>query len=63
MNDPVDWSVTSWDGNRRQQHREYLALSFREKLEILEQMAEWVRLPRLASTVEGEKAVRMPPKR
>lgn len=56
MNDPVDWSVTSWEGSRRQQHREYLALPFRQKLEILEQMAEWGRLGR-------GKAIEVPPGR
>lgn len=59
MNDPIDWSVTSWEGSRRQQHREYLALPFREKLGILEQMAEWERLRRVASTVEGEQPGRI----
>lgn len=40
MSDIEDWSVASWEGNRLQQHREYLALPFRRKLEILEAMAE-----------------------
>jgi hypothetical protein len=40
MTDSVDWSVTTWEGNRLRQHREYLALPFRKKLEILEQLAE-----------------------
>ena len=35
-----DWSTTSWEGNRLRQHREFLALPFREKLRRLEQMAE-----------------------
>jgi hypothetical protein len=35
-----DWSSTSWEGNRLRQHREYLALPFREKLRRLEQLAE-----------------------
>jgi hypothetical protein len=37
---PDDWSSTSWEGNRLRQHREFLALPFREKLRRLEQMAE-----------------------
>lgn len=40
MSDPVDWSLTSWDGNRLRQHREFLALSFREKLEVMEELSE-----------------------
>jgi len=35
-----DWGATSWEGNRLRQHREYLALPFREKLRRLEQLAE-----------------------
>jgi hypothetical protein len=46
MTESADWSVTSWEGNRRLQHQEYLALPFRRKLEILEQMAQWTRLGR-----------------
>jgi hypothetical protein len=38
--DEFDWSLTTWDGNRRRQHQEFLALPFRRKLEILEEMAE-----------------------
>jgi len=41
--EPVDWSLASFDGNRRAQHAEFFALSFREKLERLEQMAEVAR--------------------
>ncbi len=40
MSDAVDWSVATWEGNRRQQHREFLALSFREKLKVIEQLGE-----------------------
>ena len=40
MPEQPDWRSTSWEGNRLRQHREYLALSFREKLRRLEQMAE-----------------------
>ena len=40
MDEQVDWSLTTWEGNRRQQHREFYALSFREKLEIVEQLGE-----------------------
>jgi len=36
----ADWSLETFDGLRRAQHAEFMALSFREKLERLEQMAE-----------------------
>lgn len=40
MREEIDWSVTTWEGSRRQQHRTFLALSFREKLEIIEELGE-----------------------
>jgi hypothetical protein len=40
MSEPIDWSVTTWEGNRRRQHREFRALPFREKMEIIERMGE-----------------------
>ena len=40
MPDDIDWTLTTWEGNRRRQHAEFRALPFREKLIILEQMAE-----------------------
>jgi hypothetical protein len=36
----IDWSQTTWKGHRLQQHREFHALSFRRKLEVLEEMCE-----------------------
>lgn len=41
--DEVDWSVTTWQGNRLRQHREFLALPLRDKLRMIEQMAEVAR--------------------
>ncbi len=38
--DDFDWSVATWEGNRRQQHLEFLRLPFRRKLEIIEQLGE-----------------------
>ena len=35
----VDWTLTTWKGSRLQQHREFAALPFRRKLEIIEEMA------------------------
>lgn len=36
----IDWSLGTFEGVRREQAREFLALSFREKLLRLEQMSE-----------------------
>ena len=36
----ADWSLGTFDGLRRAQQAEFMALSFREKLERLAQMAE-----------------------
>lgn len=43
MSDPtdqIDWSLTTYEGNRREQLRRALKLSLRERLEALEGMAE-----------------------
>jgi hypothetical protein len=40
MHEQVDWSLATWEGNRRRQHQDFLALSFREKLRIIEQLGE-----------------------
>jgi hypothetical protein len=39
MTDPIDWSLTTWEGNRLRQHREFLALPFLEKMRWLEDLA------------------------
>ena len=36
--DGVDWSLTTRKGSRLRQHREFLALPFRKKMELLEEM-------------------------
>ncbi len=38
----IDWSLGTWEGSRRAQHRTYLELPFRAKLEALEEMGELV---------------------
>ena len=38
--DPGCWSRCSFEGNRRAQQEQFMALSFREKLIRLEQMAD-----------------------
>ncbi len=36
----VDWSVTTFEGNRRRQQKEFCALTFREKLAALKDFDE-----------------------
>jgi len=52
MTDPVDWSLTTFEGNRRAQHLAFLALPFREKLLMIEQLGE------LAEALARSRAVR-----
>ena len=52
MTDEIDWSVTTFEDNRRQQQREYLLLPFRDKVAALEEMAgvaAWLAARRAAS--------------
>jgi hypothetical protein len=47
----IDWSLTTWKGSRLQQHREFLALPFRRKLEVIEEMDDhgrWTQERRIA---------------
>ena len=39
----IDWSLTTWKGSRLQQHREFLALPFRRKLEVIEELDDFAR--------------------
>lgn len=36
----INWSLTTWKGSRLQQHREFHALPFSQKLELVEEMGE-----------------------
>jgi hypothetical protein len=36
--DDLDWTLATWEGNRRRQHEEFRALSFREKVAAMERM-------------------------
>lgn len=38
----ADWTVTTWEGNRRAQQEAFIRLSFREKILELERMSEVV---------------------
>jgi len=40
---PIDWSLCTWEGARRAQHLAFLALSFREKLEAVEETCDLAR--------------------
>lgn len=44
MNQPpdsdIDWELCTFEGLRRRQHLEFLALPFRRKLELIEGLAE-----------------------
>lgn len=54
MPEAGDWSRCSFEGNRHAQHVEFMALSFREKLIRLEQMADVQRVfARSASHRQG----------
>jgi len=50
--DGADWSLTTRKGSRLRQHREFLALPFRRKMELLEEMCE--RAGRLGATREKQ---------
>lgn len=39
----IDWSLTTWKGSRLRQHREFLSLPFRRKLEVIEELANLAR--------------------
>jgi hypothetical protein len=39
----IDWSLTTWKGSRREQHRVHLALPFRRKIELIEEMCDQAR--------------------
>lgn len=38
--DPIDWNLTTWKGSRLDQHRKFKALTFAQKLELVEQLSE-----------------------
>lgn len=57
MADESDWSATTFEGNRRRQHQAFCALSFREKVERLEQMSEVLAVLRQAQQLVESKRV------
>ena len=40
MPDDIDWSLTTWEGSRREQLRHALSLTLRQRLQAVEDMAE-----------------------
>jgi CRISPR-associated protein Csx17 len=47
----IDWSLTTWEGTRRDQLRRSIALTLRERLEAVEEMARLSeRLQRMRET-------------
>ena len=38
--DDIDWSLTTWEGSRREQLRHALSFTLRERLQAVEDMAE-----------------------
>lgn len=42
-NAPIDWSLTTWEGSRRAQLRRWCALTLRERLRAVEEMADLAR--------------------
>ncbi len=51
-----DWKVTTWRENRRRQHQAFYALSFRDKMKVIEEMAEVADLFRDAKRSQEERA-------
>jgi hypothetical protein len=51
----IDWNLTTWKGSRLQQHREFYRLSFRQKIEVLEEMRDHAR-----KTIAWRKAKGLP---
>ncbi len=41
--DDIDWSLTAWEGSRRAQLRRVFALTLRERMGVVEGMAEVAR--------------------
>lgn len=61
-----DWTLGTWEGNRLIQHRAFQALSFREKLRVIEDLGEVTEFfvcrakARAAAVKEAERTYRDP---
>ena len=40
MPEDCDWTAATWEGSRRRQHQAFLALPFRDKLAVIEDLAD-----------------------
>jgi hypothetical protein len=56
------WTLATWKGSRRQQHREFQALPFARKLELIEEMSDMAAQFSRASQVGEPSALREEPK-
>lgn len=57
MLDDIDWSLTTWTGSRRRQHRDFYALPLAVKLAALEEMEELARALGTLPRSEGSQPV------
>jgi hypothetical protein len=55
MPEDTDWTAATWEGSRRRQHQAFLALPFRDKLAVIEDLADLA-----AFFTERSKARRVP---
>ena len=53
--DDIDWSLTTWEGSRRAQLRDWMKLSLTEKWQAVEEMADLAR-----ETIERRRQQRLP---
>ena len=70
QSDDIDWSLTTWEGSRREQLRRWSKLTFDEILEAQEEMAglaqEWANAPlrkpaTTGATVVSDRVAEEPP--
>lgn len=53
MPEHIDWSLTTFEGNRLRQHQEFMRLSFREKLFAIQRLGEVAQMFRSGSGREA----------
>ncbi len=56
----IDWTLTTWEGSRREQLRRARDLTLRERLQAVEDMAELSERLRLARRVPPDRSVHRP---
>lgn len=59
--DDIDWSLTTWEGSRREQLRQWRMLSVRERLQAIEALATVARALSDAGARWGARAKRSDP--